>query len=197
MSRFVSDPIMQEFSGCYWSQSFCCLPSLDYSIRRQVNFSEILCIYSSKLLFRHLFQNTSVSIRRQRKSGVTSRPILLGSFLVRQRAMFLRRLADLFSQISSGVKSSWIIQARIKSIDSQGSVSLHSWVASCCMVFVGLSYHLHQRMWSFECWSVVVYIGNWHCVAVIYRFVALALVFQFFERSGISQNSQSGRVRIC
>ena len=37
----------------------------------------------------------------RRKSGVTSRPILLGTFLVRQRATFLRRLADLFSQISS------------------------------------------------------------------------------------------------
>ena len=38
----------------------------------------------------------------RRKFGVTSRPILLGTFLVRQRATFLRRLADLFSQISSG-----------------------------------------------------------------------------------------------
>ena len=36
------------------------------------------------------------------KSGVRSRPILLVTFLVRQRATFLRRLADLFSQISSG-----------------------------------------------------------------------------------------------
>ena len=34
----------------------------------------------------------------RRKSGVTSRPILLGTW----RATFLRRLADLFSQISSG-----------------------------------------------------------------------------------------------
>ena len=33
----------------------------------------------------------------RRKSGVTSRPILLGTW----RATFLRRLADLFSQISS------------------------------------------------------------------------------------------------
>ena len=38
----------------------------------------------------------------RRKFGVTSRPILLGTVLVRQRATFLRRLADLFSQISSG-----------------------------------------------------------------------------------------------
>ena len=38
----------------------------------------------------------------RRKSGVTSRPILLGTVLVRQRATFLRLLADLFNQISSG-----------------------------------------------------------------------------------------------
>ena len=42
----------------------------------------------------------------RRKFSVTSRPILLGIFLARQQATFLRRLADLFSQISSGVKSS-------------------------------------------------------------------------------------------
>ena len=34
----------------------------------------------------------------RRKSGVTSRPILLGTW----RATFLRRLTDLFSYISSG-----------------------------------------------------------------------------------------------
>ena len=38
----------------------------------------------------------------RRKSGFTSRPILLDTFLVRQRATFLRRLADLSGQISFG-----------------------------------------------------------------------------------------------
>ena len=79
MSRFVGDPIMQAFSGCYWSQSFCRLHTM-------------------------------------------------------------------------------------KSINSQGSVSLRSWELSCHPVPVEPACQLYQCKRSFIRWLVVVYIGDWHCV---------------------------------